>query len=291
VLLLDQAAYRLDDEPWQPAEEILRLDTALRRRLGWPLRLKEVAQPWSIAAPPPSHTLSLRFAIQAAVAVDAPLLALEAAAQVSLSLDGQPVPSDPIGWWVDEAIQTVRLPRIGVGTHALELTMPFGPRSNPEWCYLLGDFGVEVRGRHARIVAPVRELAWGDWTRQGLPFYAGNVTYHATIAGQGAELAVGAPKFAAPLLEVALDGRRAGPIAFAPYQVALGRLDGAPHALDITAYGNRVNAFGCVHNADETTVWFGPNAWRSEGDAWAYEYQLRPMGLLVAPRILMPPTR
>jgi hypothetical protein len=24
----------------------------------------------------------------------------------------------------------------------------------------------------------VRALAFGGWTRQGLPFYAGNVTYH-----------------------------------------------------------------------------------------------------------------
>ena len=36
VLLLDHAAYRLNDEEWQPAEEVLRIDNLLRQRLGVP---------------------------------------------------------------------------------------------------------------------------------------------------------------------------------------------------------------------------------------------------------------
>ena len=47
-----------------------------------------------------------------------------------------------------------------------------------------------------------------------------------------------------------------------------------------------MNAFGCLHNVDPHTRWYGPNAWRSEGDAWADEYQLKPAGILVAPRLL-----
>jgi hypothetical protein len=287
VLLLDQAAYRLNDEEWQPTEEVLQLDTALRQRLGLPLRMAWVAQPWTDPNPaPPADTLSLMFTVQVDVAVDEPSLALENAAQTRIYLDGRPVPSDVTGWFVDEAIQTMRLPRLEAGAHRIALTMPYGRKTNPEWCYLLGDFGVEVRGRHARIVAPVRELAFGDWTRQGLPFYAGNVTYHCTVAGQGANLAVKAPKFKSPLLSVALDGQAIGKIAFAPFQVELGSLADGPHALDITAYGNRINAFGCVHNADEKWPWFGPNAWRTTGDDWSYEYQLKPMGVLVAPQLL-----
>ncbi len=190
------------------------------------------------------------------------------------------------GWWVDEAIQMVPLPALRAGQHALVVSMPYGPRTNPEWCYLLGDFGVEVLGRRARISAPVRELAFGDWTRQGLPFYAGNVIYHLTIEGQNAEQALHIPKFSAPLLAATLDGHRLGPIAFPPFQIELGRLETGRHALDITAYGSRVNAFGAVHNSDERWTWFGPNAWRTTGDAWANEYQLKPAGLLTAPVIL-----
>jgi hypothetical protein len=100
-------------------------------------------------------------------------------------------------------------------------------------------------------------------------------------------MAVKAPKFKSPLLSVALDGRALGAIAFAPFQLELGALSAGRHTVDITAYGNRVNSFGCVHNANEKTFWFGPNAWRTSGDEWAYEYQLKPMGVLVAPLLMI----
>lgn len=287
VLLLDRAAYRLNDEAWQPAEEILRIDTILRQRLGLPLRMEALAQPWTEnGSSPPGDTLSLRFLVQADVPVEAPLLALENAAQAEIRLDGTLVPNVVSGWWVDEAIQTVPLPGLAAGPHEIVLRMPYGRQTNPEWCYLLGDFGVEVRGRHTRITAPVRTLAFGDWTRQGLPFYAGTITYHCTIQGCGAAMAVRTPKFKAPLLSVALNGRKVGAIAFAPFQLELGTVAQGAHTLDITVYGNRINAFGCLHNANEKTTWFGPNAWRTVGDEWAYEYQLKPMGLLVAPHVL-----
>jgi hypothetical protein len=33
------------------------------------------------------------------------------------------------------------------------------------------------------------------------------------------------------------------------------------------------------------SVVIGPEAWHSTDDHWAYEYQLKPMGLLTAPRL------
>jgi hypothetical protein len=127
----------------------------------------------------------------------------------------------------------------------------------------------------------VRELDFGDWTRQGLPFYAGNVTYHCPIPG-GEKLRV--PRFAAPLLTVEADGRPLGAIAFPPYELELPA--GTRH-LAITAFGSRINAFGQLHNANPHHRWWGPDSWRSTGDHWSYEYQLRPQGLLVAPRLLV----
>jgi hypothetical protein len=236
-------------------------------------------------ADPPAHTLSLCFTLQVDVAVGAPALALEQAAKVDITLDGAPVPNEVTGWYVDDAIQTVRLPRLAAGRHELVLTMPYGRATTVEWCYLLGDFGVVVEGSRARVTAPVRELAFGDWTSQGLPFFGGNVTYHCAVAG-GAPLTLRAAKFRAPLLTADLDGRRLGALAFAPFELELGPLAPGDHALDITAYGSRVNTFGCVHNADEHAFWFGPNAWRTTGDDWSYEYRLKPAGLLAAPRLL-----
>jgi len=287
VLLLDYAAYQLDDGPWQPAEEILRLDNTLRRQLGWPLRMEAIAQPWTKAASPHRHTLRLRFTIDATVHVAVPHLALEDVGVASISLDGQPVPTRSDGWFVDQSISTVALPDLLPGQHRLDITMPYGPSSNPEWCYLLGDFGVTLTGTHAQITAPIRSLLFGDWTQQGLPFYAGNVTYHTTFTSAGESLAVEVADYRAPVLSVTLDDRRIGPLAFAPYRLDLGEIAPGAHALAITAYGNRVNAFGPLHNATPGNVWVSPNAWRTVGDAWTDAYRLTPMGIMQPPRLLI----
>ena len=286
VLLLDRAEFRLDDGPWETEQEVLRLDNALRKRLGWPLRMDALAQPWTDPHAPADRTLRLRFRFRSDVPVEGALLALEDARHATIHLNGQPVPSEVSGWWVDEDILTVPLPPLLPGEHAIELTTPYGRQSNPEYCYLLGDFGVEVRGQRVKLTAPVRDLAFGDWTRQGLPFYAGNVTYRCALEGDGSALTLEASRFRAPLLSVALDGWEVGKVAFAPYRIDLGAPSAGPHQLDVTAYGNRVNAFGPLHNADESALWFGPDAWRTEGPEWSDEYQLRPAGVITAPRLL-----
>src|SRR5207244_6050151 len=126
------------------------------------------------------------------------------------------------GWWVDEVIQTVALPSMAPGMHELLVTIPYTRKTNVEWCYLLGDFGVSVAGSSARIIAPPRTLCFGDWTHQGLPFYAGNIIYHCTFKSDGRATLIEIPKFKNPLLSVDLDGKLAGKIAFPPFQLELG---------------------------------------------------------------------
>jgi hypothetical protein len=77
-------------------------------------------------------------------------------------------------------------------------------------------------------------------------------------------------------------------VAFAPFEVDFGRLTPRRHRLDVAAFGNRFNAFGHLHHTNQRLRWIGPDAWRSVGEDWAYEYQLRPMGILTAPRVLAP---
>lgn len=286
VLLLDQAQWRLEGQTrWQPAEELLRIDNIVRQRLGLPRRGGGMAQPWTDIDPDPVVSrLQLRFIIQSDVTVPSPQLALENAAATHIELDDRRVPSRITGWWVDEAIQTVRLPRLSSGRHELVLTLPLSRKMDVEWCYLLGDFGVTLAGRHARLIAPVRKLAFGDWTTQGLPFYVGNVTYHCRLTTTGEPVRLEVPHFRNPLLTVALNGRSAGTIAFAPFHLELSPRKGR-HRLDITAFGHRANAFGPVHHTDDNLRWIGPDAWRSRGPHWTYGYRLKRMGILDAPII------
>lgn len=50
-----------------------------------------------------------------------------------------------------------------------------------------------------------------------------------------------------------------------------------------TEEGSLIACFGSVHNADRTMRWLGPNAWRTTGDSWCYEYILKEMGILSTP--------
>jgi hypothetical protein len=183
---------------------------------------------------------------------------------------------------VDEDIETVVLPDLGAGEHTLIVQWPFRPGHGLEACYLLGDFGVSVAGTNLRITAPVRELAFDDWTKQGLPFYGGNVTYHCKVTLSKEAAALRVPKFQAPLVAVDLGGKRIGRIVSAPYRLELPESQ-SEAKLDLTCFGDRINTFGPLHNCNPKETNWGPKAARTEGEHWTDGYIVRPKGICVAP--------
>ena len=293
ALLLDTARWSLDGGEWNPREEILIIDRMVRERLGMRPRSFSSVQPWVSAdrAETPCHTLRLCFEFVSEIAVSHAQLTLERPETVRVTLNGAAVDSLPSGWYVDHAIRTVGLPGIRQGKNEILLEMPFVSRTNPEWSYLLGDFGVHVDGRYARLTAPVRRLAFGDITRQGLPFYGGNITYHCTAELPEGRVCIQAAHFRAPLVRASLDGEVSQPIAFAPYTADFGCRPAGRHAVDVLCYGCRINSFGPVHNNVETLRKVGPNAWRMSGNAYSYPYCLKPQGLMEAPVIRVYPDR
>lgn len=297
VLLMDMAEYRFDSGEWMEREEILRLDNVCREIAGYPLRMEAFAQPWTSEKSAPEHTLELRFAIDSEIEVEDAFLALEESDATSIWLNGKEVkpqagaagqadvPEDS-GYFVDECIRKVALPHIPVGRSELLLKISYSRNTNVEWYYLLGSFGVKVTGSRAVLTPLPEQIAFGDYVDQGFPFYAGNMIYETEITVEEAgEYIIAAEKFRAPLLKVLIDGKQAGRIALAPYQVQLGHLEKGKHAITIISYGNRVNAFGTVHACNEYEHWVGPNAWRTTGAGFSYEYQLKRMGVLAAPRV------
>ena len=285
VLLLDQAEYALDDGEWQAREEILRLDDACRNQLGWPSRKVKVAQPWVIKEEPVTHVVHLRWHIQSDIEYTGAQLAIEDAELLLLKWNGQEIANTVTGWYVDKSIKTVALPALQVGDNVLEASIPFGKRTNVEWAYLLGDFGIEVIGKCVRIVAARKELAFGNIAVQGLPFYGGNITYHVAIESKGGELKVRSSQYKGVMQEVSLDEGSKIPIIYPPYTASFGVVEAGKHMLNITLYGHRRNSFGPVHLTDLKERWIGPVAWRSEGENWCYEYRICEEGIMTTPVI------
>ena len=177
VLLLDYAKYSLDDGiTWEVEEEVLRIDNTIRTKLDLPLKLDNLAQPWTIPEDDrkPVATLKLQFLINSTIEIWGSQLALENPEAVTIFINGTIVPSTSSGWWVDEDIHTIALPAIPVGSSVIELSYKFGLMTNIERVYLLGDFAVSLRGRKSSLSAlDLSSLDFGDYTHQGLPFYAG----------------------------------------------------------------------------------------------------------------------
>ncbi len=290
VLVLDSACWKIGAESWSKAMPILEIDRAVGVALGLPPRGGKMVQPWCDRTPlTPLATVRLRLVFSSRIPVEKPQLALEGRDGAEVFLDGRPQAMTPLGYFTDEALQTMRLEPFDAGEHVLEVAFPYHRKTCIECLYLLGDFGVVVHGRHALIVDPVRTLAFGDWLHQGLPFYAGNVTYHCAFTAGEPALALEVPHFKGTLVKASLDGGHGVPLAFAPFRAEFGRIPGE-HRLDLTVFGNRVNAFGQLHHAlaggKTDRYWWGPDSWHSQGSFWLDEYQLWPMGLLSAPRLL-----
>jgi hypothetical protein len=284
VLLLDNAEWRLDDGEWQPAEEVLRLDNLARVELGWLKRGSRGAQPWLEPDQAEHHRITLGFTVESEVDVHDARLAVERPDTAEVTIDGVPVDMTDTGFWVDESIRLIALPQISRGPHRIEISNTITRSAGMEWCYLLGSFGVTVAGRHARIIAMPQHLVWGDITHQGFPFYAGNVTYEVNLPGGGAQMrAIQVADFSSPVIRVTGPGVKDGIISISPYTIAIEAGDTGNVGVEITAYGNRQNAFGPAHCNLRNLQWYGPSSWRTEGAEWAYEYRLKPFGILSAP--------
>lgn len=283
VYLLDLAEYALDDQAFMPREEMLRIGDILRAQCGYAPQGEKIAQPWVVKKEEPQHTLKLRYTIESEIAVEAPMLALEHADKTKIYLNGTFVASTVTGYYADEKIETVALPPLKAGLNTLLLELPFGEGTDVENSFLLGDFGVRVAGAFQCIIEPVRELAFGDIVPQGLPFYGGNIEYLLEVETDK-KLSVRTPYFRGSLIGVSLDDERVGSIAFVPYKCEFNTEKGI-HTLGLKLFGNRINTFGALHNCNENCAWFGPDAWRTKGDSFSYEYQLKKVGILKAPTI------
>lgn len=283
VCLLDRAEFSFDGGDWEAEEELLRLDNRLRERLGWPLRQKKIAQPWSMPAEIPVHNVTLRFTVESRICLDTLYLALEQAEKAAITWNGSPVTGEPAGWFTDEAIKKVALPGLRVGENILTVTLPYLQRGSLEWMYLLGDFGVQIAGAWKMLTEKPEYLGFGDISRQGLPFYSGNILYVTQVdVPQCSFVRIRATHYRGMFVGVTVDGKEQGNILFAPYTLDV-KLPAGRHQICFKLYGNRHNSFGALHNADKSTYYYGPDAWRTQGDGWSYEYQLRDLGILKSP--------
>lgn len=283
ALLLDSAEFAFDGGEWEAATDSILIADIGRARFFDAYQGQRIVQPWvpepqAVRALPP-HTMHRRFRFRSEIPLDGTHLALEMPDGARIRLNGREVACEPDGWYVDKCIRTVPLPHIPAGEAVIEIEQPFALRSSSEWCYLTGAFGVRLTGDAALVVALPEKLYFGDAATQGLPFYTGNLVYHAALCGDADVVRVA--RFGGAAAGVTFDG---GDEVLLPYPPYCAAVPAGARTIDIRVYGTRANGFGAVHNCVPGYTYWGPNSWRTHGTpGFTSSYMLRPSGVLDAP--------
>ncbi|NDC74375.1 hypothetical protein EBZ70_03560 [bacterium] len=292
-LVLDQPEWRLGSDDWRPATEILRIDEAVRARLGLPGRSGMMVQPWA-RAPRAEASATAPLALRHHIHVrgrpptDA-VLVLEQTALWKATLNGRPLDlSQDHGWFVDPCLRRIPLPAdaLRAGDNVLELVADFHEGLDLEAACLLGSFGVYLDGAQPVLDASPDMLAIGDVTTQGLPFYSGRIRYRLPLPlrATGAGLHLEIPAFGGAVVVLrGASGKASEILAFPPYAAELAPFETEENHVVCEVVLTRRNLFGPFHLTPKEQPAIGPDSFRSQGEAWTDGYQLFPAGLLAAP--------
>jgi hypothetical protein len=301
VCVLDRARFRIGDGDWQDAQEILKVDQAIRRAFDLPIRWGEMVQPWYRDKHAPTHRVVGPVALSFTFAIDdlptGPVaLALEQPEAFCVTLNGVALPTTPAptDWWVDTAFRKLSVPleALRIGANELTLEADFYEDLNLEALYLLGTFGVRVFDGAATLTTLPPTLAPSDLTAQGLPFYGGAITYHLPIPTRqpttGERAALLLPSFEAACAKVVSGPTPGKLIAFPPHQADVtAALASGAATLDLEVILTRRNTFGPLHQLPLRAGSYGPGNFITEGSGWTDDYQLYPAGLLQAPEVVI----
>ena len=296
VCVLDVARHQIDDGPWQPPAEVLRVDRAVRSALGLPWRSGEMVQPWFRdrhgTTPAVRGRVRLAFPFHVAVLPAGSIdLGIERPDRFTCRLNGAPVAlSDEHGWWVDHAIRRVPLTAelLRVGPNELTLELEFHEGVDLEAIYLLGQFGVTVSPGRVTLGTLPDRLAATDLAAQGLPFYGGAIRYHVPIptSSPSGRLMLELPAIAAACAKVSAPGRPPQMMAWRPFQSDVTDLVACASELTVEAVLTRRNTFGPLHELPRRAPHYGPDSFVTAGDRWSDEPVLFPAGLLAPPELV-----
>jgi hypothetical protein len=297
VLALDLPRYKIGAKAWQPVREILQIDRAVRDALGIRHRGGQMKQPWArekkINQRAVNVELEYTFQVKG-LPQGALFLALEQPRTFEVLVNNTRLDTDTeCGWWCDRSLRKLRLDAncLRIGENKVRLVCRY-TEDHPglEITYLLGTFGVKLDGALATLITPPADLKLGDWVKQGLPFYSGNVGYNRTVrlSSIGSrKVFVRVPAYRGVGVRVLVDGKPAGVIGWEPNEVDITAL--VPKTgvfnLSIEVLGHRRNSHGPLHLPQKWPTWTGPGQFMVEDKKWRSKYQLVPCGLMQAPMV------
>lgn len=284
VLLLDH--FTTDFRPENTY--VLELDDICRERFGLPTRGLLMKQPWCRSYDDEKGgNVLLRTGFECdAVSQGELFIVMEHPELYSLDINGRSVVMEDAGFWHQPAWRKCRLPQdcICLGRNTLAFTTRLNSRHpGLEAIFLLGRFSAnENLEGILSISSPVERLSIGDWCAQGLPFYAGDVTYEAQVElPRACRARICLRDYAGFPAVVEAAGQQCV-LQYSPESTPLWNLP-ERFLLKIRVTGSMRNACGPFWQPDVQPKWCGPDQFKSRKcDA----RKLLPSGLLGPVEIL-----
>lgn len=248
LLVLDMPEAVAGDDPL-PRMHFLELDAELRRRIGTAPRSIMAVQPWRSHGRKTVNAIPvrLRFRIFCRCVPDAAQLLMESPAGWQFALNGRRFDPADAGCKWDASIRRLKIPQLESGENLLELSTSFSAQTTLESLFLCGRFAVfdDCLDR-----LPPR-IARGDWTGQGLPYYAGNVIFEIPLDSRdGRPVCLDLSQSHGSAFRIRLNDGEEQICAFPPYRVELRPHCGRNRIL-VTVCGSLRNAFGPFYAGKE----------------------------------------
>ncbi len=296
---LDLCRFRVGEGDFSAATPVLLADEKIRTHFGLPKRNGGAQQPWHLAATgradrKPLGRCEMVFNFHVSDVPASLHVAIERPEDFEILLNGQTVASEPVGWWVDEAIKTIDISG-AVRTGENELLLRFDYRSDMELedLHLVGPFGVRRTGPRPTfdgytLTVPPTELPAGSWVGLGLDFYGGAVEYRigvpdsvrsALAAGRRVRLALPGVKCTAAAVHV---GAETFVLPWPPMSADItDALTAGADEVGVEVIGGRKNILGPLHTP--WVAWTGPGHFSPNHEQWTDEYLLNNHGLTASP--------
>jgi hypothetical protein len=255
VLYLDKAEISVEGVDLKVNGFVPQIGRSIKQVYNLPAGRYGEVQPWLWRKQSTGKKVTLVYTFNVDKAPASPVkLALERVARKTILVNGKKVSSKAKGFFLDKAIQVIDLPKLRKGRNTITLTELLDESFEAEAIYVLGKFGV----KNNRIVAMPQTISPADWTKSGLPFYAGSVTL---------DVPVTVPKAGRYWLDVdaqcvSVVGAAAGngkPAlrAFPPFRYTL-NLPKGKSTVKVELTNSLRNLMGPHHFKDERPMWVGP---------------------------------
>lgn len=230
-------------------------------------------------------TASYHFTVNDAFDYSGIKLVSERPELFTVKINGHIVEALPGEWWLDRSFGVYPIGgQVKKGSNTVELSIsPMRIFAEIEPVYITGNFSVVPEQEGWSIGAPQESFTLGSWKDQKQPFYSWDMSYSKayTLDDLTGRYAVKLNKWNGTVAEVYVNGRKAGIIAFDPWQ-----LDVTPYlkeggnTIDVRVIGSLKNLLG-PHYRNPAPGLASPWHWKNvDKPIPGKEYQMMDYGLM-----------